>query len=207
MHCQVRVTLSVTLLRIGESRVANDVTVDLFFLAEWQRPERFGQYLDSSHPHCDFTGPSSEQRAVYTDDVAKIEMREQRIHLLAQLILLEVELNLSGGVGKVRKGRLAVRPPGYNPASQAYRGPLLPAEEQLRLNSGMLAIETVRVRRNTSRFESLELFATGLKDKIHLVGHAAAVVELPPCFILASMNGSIPPSITFWTSGIFSSVR
>src|SRR6266550_180503 len=182
MHCQVRVTLSVTLLRISESRVADDVTVDLFFLAKWQRPERFGQYFDAIHPHCDFTGPSSKQRAVNADDIAKIEMREQRIHLLAQLILLEVELNLSGGVGKVRKGRLAVRSPGYNPARQAYRGPLLPAEERLRLNRGMLAVETVRVRRNTSRFESLELFATGLKDKIQLVGHAAAVVEPPPCF-------------------------
>src|SRR5882762_4515800 len=178
MHCQVRVTLSVTLLRIGESRVANDVTVDLFFLAEWQRPERFGQYLDSSHPHCDFTGPSSEQRAVHTDDVAKIEMREQRIHLLAQLILLEVELNLSGGVGKVRKGRLAVRPPSYNPASQAYRGPLLPAEERLRLNSGMLAIETVRVRRNTSRFESLELFARSEEHTSELQSHLNLVCRL-----------------------------
>ena len=79
-------------------------------------------------------------------------MREQRIHLLAQLILLEIELNLSGGVRKVSKGRLAVRPPGYNPARQAHRRPLLPAEERLRLNRGMPAIETVRVGRNTSRF-------------------------------------------------------
>src|SRR4051812_43704877 len=69
------------------------------------------------------------------------------------------------------------------------------------------AVESVSVRRNTGCLQGFELLATRLEDKVQLLCHAAAVLDSPVCLRYASMNGSMAPSITFCTSGIFSSVR
>jgi len=61
----------------------------------------------------------------------------------------------------------------------------------------VLPVKTVRERRYARRLQGIEFLASGLENEVKFFGHAAAVVEPPPCFRYASMNGSIPPSITF----------
>ena len=39
------------------------------------------------------------------DYVAEIQVRQQRVHLVAELVLLEIELNLSRRIGKMREGQ------------------------------------------------------------------------------------------------------
>ena len=108
----------------------------------------------------------------------------------------------------MREGRLAVRPPRHDPSSDAHRWAFSGVPDQrVRLRGRVLAVEAVGVRRYPRRLQGFEFLASRLENEVQFLGHAAAVVEPPPCLRYASMNGSIPPSITFWTSGIFSSVR
>ncbi len=145
---------------------------------------------------------------MYSDDVAKIVVRQQRVARVPELILLEIELDFAGGISQMREGGFSVRAPGDDSSGQSYsRTFLRVAEELLRIGGAVLAVEGVRVRVYPRRLQRFELLPARLENEVELFAHAAAVVDPPPCFRYASMNGSIPPSITFWTSGIFSSVR
>src|SRR5437868_1362413 len=106
------------------------------------------------------------------------------------------------------EGGLPMPPPGNNPPRDIHGRPIRAvAEHGLRLRRGVLAIEAISVRRDSRRLQGFEFFASRLENEVQFFGHAAAVVDPPPCFRYASMNGSMAPSITFWTSGILSSVR
>src|SRR6185436_14850935 len=101
-----------------------------------------------------------------------------------------------------------MRAPRHDPPGERHRGTLLGvAQHRQRLGSRVLAIERVGVRWNAGRLQGFEFLTPCLENKVQFFRHAAAVVEPPPCLRYASMKGSIPPSITFWTSGILSSVR
>ena len=94
--------------------------------------------------------------------------------------------------------RLPVRPPGHDPPGQAHRRSFCSGGEHgVRLCGGVLAIKAIGVRRYPGRLQGFELLASRLENEVQFFGHAAAVVEPPPCLRYASMNGSIPPSITF----------
>src|SRR5439155_2211939 len=113
-----------------------------------------------------------------------------------------------GWVGEMGERRLAMRAPRDDPSGNRHRGALMGvAEHRVRLRRGVLTIEPIRERHYSRRLQGFEFLASRLENEVQFLGHAAAVVEPPPCFRYASMNGSIPPSITFWTSGIFNSVR
>ena len=104
--------------------------------------------------------------------------------------------------------RLAVGTPGNDAPSDGHHRSFVAVPHQgVSGFRSVLAIKAVRVRCYTGRLQGFQFFAPRLEDKIQVFGHAAAVVESPVCFKYASMNGSIAPSMTFWTSGIFSSVR
>src|SRR5213595_2842721 len=108
----------------------------------------------------------------------------------------------------MRERRLAMRSPRHDASRKSDRGPFLGVTDQrLGLTREMLSVERVRVWSNAGGFQGLEFLPSRLEDEVEVLAHAAAVVEPPPCLRYASMNGSIPPSITFWTSGILSSVR
>lgn len=145
---------------------------------------------------------------MYAYDVTQIEVRQHCERAFTQLILSEIELDLSSRIGKMSERRLAMRSPGNDAARQGHNRTFIAASHQSMSSlSGVLAIKAVCVRRYASRLQGFQFFAPRLEDKVELLGHAAAVVESPVCFRYASMNGSIAPSMTFWTSGIFSSVR
>jgi len=63
--------------------------------------------------------------------------------------------------------------------------------------------EAVKAPRHPARFECRQFLSARLLDEVQIVAHAAGPLRVR----YASMNGSMPPSITFCTSGIFSSVR
>jgi len=145
---------------------------------------------------------------MHPDDVAEIEVREEGIGLLAKLIFLEVELDLSRRISEMSERRLAVGAPRDDASGDRHRRPFLAVtKHRMGLCRRVLAIESVRVGRDPRCLQGFEFLAPRLENEVQFLGHAAAVVEPPPCFRYASMNGSIPPSMTFWTSGIFSSVR
>ena len=81
MNGEICVPLTITLLGIGEAGMPHDLPVHLFFLSERQRPKRFGEQLDAIDAHRHLTRPRTKQRTVHSDDVAEIEVREQRVAL------------------------------------------------------------------------------------------------------------------------------
>src|SRR5437868_11534254 len=103
----------------------------------------------------------------------------------------------------MRESCFAVRPPGDDSSRDAHRRTFLcGSQHRLRLRRCVLTIEPVSVGSYVRLLQGFEFLTSRLENEVQLVAHAAAVVEPPPCFRYASMNGSIPPSITFWTSGI-----
>jgi hypothetical protein len=95
MNREIRVSLPVPLLWISETGVSNDLAVDLFFFSEWQRTKGLRQQLHSIYANRYFSGAGAKERPVHADDVAEIEMSELCVALIAQMVLLEVELDLS----------------------------------------------------------------------------------------------------------------
>ena len=210
MHRKIGVPLTVALFGVRESRVPHRHAIHYFFLAVWQWPQRLRQQLDGADANCHLARPRSHERTRRADnvaDVVEIELREQR---LAQLVLPEVELDPATAVGEVRESSLAVATPrdesASHPDDTSFLGPLRQRGHCIRRL--MRPVVAIRKRRHTGGDQCVELLASRLLHEVELVRHAAPTVLSPPDRLRnASMNGSIPPSITFWTSGIFNSVR
>jgi len=117
MDSEIGVPLTVPLLRIGEAGVADDLPVYFLLLAERQWPQRLGQHLDAIDAHRHLSRSGAEQRTMYADDVAQVIVRQHRVAPVAQLILLEVELDLPRCIGEVGERRLPVGTPRDDPAS------------------------------------------------------------------------------------------
>src|SRR5207249_11460477 len=100
--------------------------------------------------------------------------------------------------GGGRRGRGARR---SEAAREPVEGRVLVAEADERPLVGAGAVEPVGERNDAAVGELGELLASRRLDE---AGHAAL---LPKRFKYASMNGSKSPSMTFWTSATFSSVR
>src|SRR5690242_1110742 len=82
--------------------------------------------------------------------------------------------------------------------------------QRYRIGSVMRTVEAIGEGRRSTRRECVELLAPGLLHEVDVVAHAAALPPVPcPANSrrYASMNGSMSPSITRCTSGIFNSVR
>ena len=213
MHGEIGVALAIPLLGIGESRMPHGHAVDDFFLAERQRPQRLREQLDLGRRApslrrcaCGTAGPITPTTSPMSNRSSDADT------LVAQHVLLEVQLNATAVVGEVRERRLAVRAPRDDPAGDAHRlAFLLPVRrmQRDRLGRAMRAVERVRERRDAARDERVELLAPRALDEVQLVGSRRALPRsarrAPSRY--ASMNGSMSPSITFCTSGIFSSVR
>ena len=76
--------------------MTHDLAVNFFLLSKGQRTQRLGENLDAVNPHCYFARLCAEKWTMHTDDVTEIQVRQQRVHLLAELIPLEIELNFAG---------------------------------------------------------------------------------------------------------------
>src|SRR5439155_5220057 len=122
-------------------------------------------------------------------------------------------------VRQVRERRFAVRPPGHEAAGDTHLRSIGFAScrvQRYGLGRAMGPVERIGERRDTSRDERVQLIATSPLDEVRLIGHAATLPPPPPPpfppaalpdFVrYASMNGSMSPSITRCTSGIFNSV-
>src|SRR5690349_5435081 len=108
MNSQIRVPLPVPLLRVGESRVPNDLSVYDFLLAVRQGAKRFGEHLHRVDPYGDFTSSRAEERTRHSDHVADVEKLQCRVALFAQVVFSKVELDASARVCEVRKGSLSM---------------------------------------------------------------------------------------------------
>jgi hypothetical protein len=218
VHREIGVPLSIPLLRVGEPRMTNGLSVDDFFLAERQRTQRLGQQLIIARAHGDFAGARPEQLALDAHDVADIEQLQHGERVVAQLVLPEIDLDASGVVRDVGERGLPVTPPCNQPARDPNRLPLFHTLRQKRdrVRRFMRPLVPVGVRLHAARNELIELFAPGLLDEVQVLRrfgyaggflgvllHAAFVC----CFRYASMNVSISPSMMRCTSGIFISVR
>ncbi len=220
MHGEIRVALARTHLAVGERRVADHLSINGLFFPERERPQRLREHLGTLHANRHLTRARPEQRPADANDIAEVEALEQRILIVAEQVLLEVELDASARVGQVRECRLPVRAPRDEPARDTHRRPLLGvAKKLLHFGGSMRGIERVGEGRDAARDERVELLPSRLHHEVDVLGrrrrftahglaHAPApAFAAPICLRNASMNGSIAPSMTFWTSVSFSSVR
>src|SRR6185437_460866 len=213
MHGEIGVPLAIPLLRIREPRVAHRRAVDGFLLAERQWSERLGEQLDLRHPHRHFARAGPKERAARANHIADVEQIEQRVPFVAELVLLEVELDAAAVVGNMGECGLAVGAPGHDAAGHAHGLALVVHplwQQRHRICRAMRAVESITERLDTARFERLELLSPSALYEVQVLvrAHAAALPGgVPSCDRYASMNGSMSPSMTRCTSGILSSVR
>jgi len=208
---EIRVSLAIALLRIREPRMTHRHAVDNLFLAIRQGTERLREHLHRGDANGDLARARAHERAAHADDVTDVEEVEARECLLSQLVLSEVQLDATTAIGEMGERRLAVATPRDQSSSDAHRcaAVVLTLRERLgRSRRGVCTVVAVRERRHASAYQRVELIPPRLLNEVQLVGHAGSPVFTPPVSLRnASMNGSIPPSITFCTSGILSSVR
>src|SRR5258708_37094403 len=103
-----------------------------------------------------------------------------------------------------------MRPPRHETPRQAHDISLVsPFRQGHDRRSGIVrALEAIREWLHPRGEQRIELLETSLADEVELVAHAASPAGTPPASLRkASMNGTMAPSITFCTSGIFSSLR
>src|SRR6266540_1035339 len=103
MHRQVGIPLPVALLRVTESGVTDDLPFHFLFLAERKWSQRFRQQVERRGANGHLSGAGPEEPARDADDVTKIELVEQRVAIIAHLILSKVQLDLSARIGEVRE--------------------------------------------------------------------------------------------------------
>src|SRR5207244_1319480 len=106
-------------------------------------------------------------------------------------------------VRQVRKCRLAVRAPRHDAPGHADDRPLVGGAEELDRRSRLVRpAVSVGIRGDPARDERVEFLPARAHHEVEVlavVGHAIALAA-PCCFRYSSMNGSMAPSITFWTS-------
>ena len=214
MHREIRVALPVALLRVGEPRVPDDA-----------RRRRL--------PPCRAAAAGATWRATRTDSTRTVGSPVRVRNSGPSTPITSPRSNRSssayahrrarpGGsragsprlVGEMRERRLAVRAPRHHPPGDAHR----PARPVVRA-FGSAAIAPpmrracARTGTRTARCppppSASSLARRSRRTKLRSsAAHArAAARSRRACRRYASMNGSIPPSITFCTSGILSSVR
>lgn len=206
MHREVRIPLARPLLAVGESRVTHRPPIDELLLPERQGPERLREHRHALDLHRHLARPRAEERSRHADDVAEVK-RRQYGETLAKLVLPEVELDAARVIGEMGEDRLAVATPRHQPPRKPdHRARLRVTEEPGRRAGTMSSIEAVRERRLARRLQRGELLAARLQHEVELLAHPSLPGE-PVCLRYASMKGSMAPSMTFCTSGIFSSVR
>ena len=218
MHGEIRVALPIALLGIGESRMPHAS----------RRPRSppcrtaAGAATSRASPRPSTrTGhlarARAKQRARHADDVADVEQLERAVRVVAQLVLAEVELDAADVVGEMRERRLAVRATprsGPRPRPPGPSRPRVAVERASASAARVRAVEAVRERRDARAPRARASFSRrAALDEVRAPRRSRALpprahAALPPIrFRYASMNGSMSPSITFCTSGIFSSVR
>ena len=82
VHDEIEVTLTIDLLWIRQA-------VPLL----GQRPQRLGHERVAVDPHGDFAGLGFEERALRAENVTEVELLERRVGLVADDVLLHVELD------------------------------------------------------------------------------------------------------------------
>jgi hypothetical protein len=107
---QVEVALAVDLLGVGQA-------VPLL----GKRPERLGEERRRGHPDGDLAGLRPEERALRADDVAQVELLEGGVGVVADHVLLHVELELALLVEDLDELALAHVPDGHEPAGHGHR--------------------------------------------------------------------------------------
>src|SRR5687767_13949659 len=186
-------------------------SVDNLFLSERQRPHRLCKQLEAFGANGRLAGSRAKERTGHADDVSEVEVRQHPELLFSELVLPEVELNAATRVREVRERRLPMRAPRDDSAGDRDAGSFLVrgrsfgwGQQGERFRRRMLARIGVRKRIYRCGTKRFQFFAPCLQNEIQIVCHCYSCP--PDCFKYASMKGSIPPSITFCTSGIFSSV-
>src|SRR5574341_408918 len=114
VHDEVHVPLAVADFHIGEA-------MPLFR----ERAEGFREQGELLHVRGKLVCPGPEQEAFDADKVADIELLEQVEALLAQSVLLEIELDLSRAVLDMDEAGLAEAPEGRDPSRERDRDALL----------------------------------------------------------------------------------
>src|SRR5207237_5814276 len=104
----------------------------------------------------------------------------------------------------VSKYRLSVPAPGDQTPGDAHGRAFLWAlggKRRQRRRRGVRPVERVAECRDAFLAKRIQLRATSLEQSREFVAHASLPVA--PCLRNASMKGSMSPSMTFCTSGIF----
>src|SRR5439155_5337404 len=107
MHGEIGIALPVAQLGIRQLTGLNAARV---FLAKRQRAERLGEQRELGHAHGDLPRASLHETSLDAQMVTQIEQLDEAVAIRAQLVALEVELDLARRVLEVRERRLAVRP-------------------------------------------------------------------------------------------------
>ena len=167
MNCEIGVTLAISLLGIAETGVTNCLAVYDFFLPEWKRTQRLREKLEALDPYSCLAGARAKQRTGDTDDVAKIEMREDGPLIFAEVIFAEVQLNAAARISEMREDSLSVRAPRDDAAGNGnvrtflFTGTLR-RHVGKRFRSGAIARIRIRKRLDRRALQRIELFASRL---------------------------------------------
>ena len=157
---QVQVATTVPLARVLP-RVED---LSLLLLHHRQRPDRLGEEVERLHRDRRLTGAGSDARAANADDVTQVEELEDLVGVFADVVLLEVELDLLAGILDVRERRLPHRTKREDPTGDRHRlpGSFSSFEPLQHLSRGVGSVEAVRVRLDTELPQPRDLVDTGL---------------------------------------------
>ncbi len=229
VHGEVGVALTCPLFGVTERGITHELTVDNLLLAQRQRTKGLGQQLHVRDLHGGLAGTRAHHGPAHPHPVAKIVLAELCEEGLADVVLAEVELHTAVHIGEMCKGGLPLTAPRHEASGHRHLGPLFRGPQRRDgVGCGVGAIEGIAERFHSGGAQAIELLATRLHHEIELLPRRRALLRLcrrlpvlrigthdtPPCALLslsalryAWINGSMSPSMTFWTSAILSSVR
>ena len=176
----------------------HDLAVDDLFLSERQRAQRLREQLERLDAHGHLAGARAEQRPRHADDVAEVEMLDDRITIVAERVLPEVQLDAPRLIGEVRERRLAVRAPRHDATGDPHRpGPRRPRGSAANASLALCVRANPYANGATPSAASASSFSRRARmHEVELLAHAAASPPAPNRLRYASMNGSMSPSIT-----------
>src|SRR5436190_2103950 len=183
MHGEIDIPLARALLLVGESRVSHQLSVDHFFLPEWERPKRLREHFDLRYANRHLARSRAKQRPLDAEDVTEIGMLREPEDVVAEHVALEVELYAAGGIGEMSKCCLSGRSPTHQAAGETHCLPVAFRAfgiERERFRRLVRSIESIGKRRRSIRDQRVELFSPRFLNEVEIVGHAAA---LPPAFL------------------------
>ena len=108
VDCQVHITLAIAGFRVGQRRVANNLSIHHLVFGSWQLIERFGEHPEILNLQGDFSTFCAHQGACGFNEVAKVIESHKLVQLfLSEFVDAHKELDFATAIFDVGKRKLA----------------------------------------------------------------------------------------------------